>query len=106
VFGPNLLSSVHVLSTLSGLAVSAAAALAYIGPGAGLELVGYAFSLIAMAGVALSAVLLWPVYTLLRWFRGTKHTPPPATPAEADAPPARSDAPIAAQPVAEVAATP
>jgi hypothetical protein len=91
---------------LSGLVLPAACPLAYIGPGAGLELVGYAISLLAMAGVALSAVLLWPVYTLLRWFRRGKPTPPPASPAEVAAPPARSAAPTAAQAVAGVAAKP
>jgi hypothetical protein len=44
--------------------------LAYIGPGAGLDLVGYTMALLAFGVTALSAVLLWPVYAFLRWLRG------------------------------------
>jgi hypothetical protein len=61
-----------------------ASSLGYIGPGAGLEFVTYAVSLLAMAGVALSAVLLWPVYTLLRWLRGPRPPAPPVVPASAN----------------------
>jgi len=56
------------------------APLAYIGPGAGLDLLGYAATLLAFGVTALSAVLLWPVYTLLRWVRGGKKPAEPAAP--------------------------
>jgi hypothetical protein len=56
------------------------ALLAYIGPGAGLDLIPQFLSLLALAGLALSAVLLWPVKTFLRWLRGGKK---PAAPAPA-----------------------
>jgi hypothetical protein len=45
---------------------------AYVGPGAGLELVGYAMSLAAWVGVAFSALFLYPIYSFLRRLRGVK----------------------------------
>jgi hypothetical protein len=48
------------------------AARAYVGPGAGLELVGYAMSLAAWVGVAFSALFLYPIYALVRRLRGRK----------------------------------
>ncbi len=50
---------------------------AYVGPGAGLELVGYSVTLLAWALAAFSAVLLYPVYALLRRFRRGKNAPAP-----------------------------
>jgi hypothetical protein len=73
-----------------------AASFGYIGPGAGLEFVTYAMGLLAMAGVALSAVLLWPVYTLLRWIRGRRQ--PPLTADANQAAPTGGVAPTAARP--------
>jgi hypothetical protein len=70
---------------LSSLRPPAGGVLAYVGPGAGLEWVGYALTLLLYTLTALSAVLLWPVYALLRRLRRGKH--PPASPA-GDAPPA------------------
>jgi hypothetical protein len=46
--------------------------LAYGGPGAGLELVGYFMALLTWMGAAFGAILMWPVYNLLRRFRGAK----------------------------------
>ena len=45
---------------------------AYGGPGAGLEFVPYFVSLVIWVALAASAVVMWPVYRLLRWFRGTE----------------------------------
>lgn len=62
-----------VLMALLAVAVvvlGAAPALAYVGPGAGLELVGYFASLLAWASVVFSAVFLYPLYALLRRVRG------------------------------------
>ncbi len=42
---------------------------AYVGPGPGLELLPHFFSLLAWAGLAGGAVLLWPISALLRWLR-------------------------------------
>jgi hypothetical protein len=44
-------------------------AMAYIGPGPGLELIPSFYSLLAWVGLALGAVLLWPAYALLRNLR-------------------------------------
>jgi hypothetical protein len=41
----------------------------YVGPGAGLELVGYVLGLLIWMGAALGAILLWPLTALLRRFR-------------------------------------
>jgi hypothetical protein len=49
--------------------------MAYVGPGAGLDFVGYALTLGVYGVTAFSAVLLWPVYVLLQWIRGTKKKP-------------------------------
>ena len=43
--------------------------LAYAGPSAGLELLPYFLALLAWAGAALGAVILWPLSALLRRFR-------------------------------------
>ncbi len=52
------------------LLLGANSALAYVGPGADLAFVGYATALLAWALAAFSAILLWPVYALLRRIRG------------------------------------
>jgi len=41
-------------------------ALAYAGPGPGLEMIPYFFSLLTWAGIAVGATLAWPVSSLLR----------------------------------------
>src|SRR5262249_32806349 len=46
--------------------------LAYVGPGAGLELVGYFMALLVSVGVALFTVLLWPFYALRQRIRAAK----------------------------------
>jgi len=66
-------------------------AMAYIGPGGGMEFFGYALGLIAMLGAAFASFVLWPFYKFLGWLRGTKSQgtapPPDATAAVADASP-------------------
>ncbi|GEM_PF-6375670 len=47
-------------------------AMAYIGPGGGMEFIGYAMALIAMLGAAFTSVVLWPFYKFLGWLRGSK----------------------------------
>src|SRR5262245_61836079 len=47
-------------------------ALAYIGPGGGMEFFTYAMWLVAMMGAAFLSFILWPVYKVLGWFRGSK----------------------------------
>ena len=77
MFGLHLLSFLPVSSALSVFPF------AYAGPGVDVQFIGYFFSLLAMVGVAFSAVLMWPVYTLLRWLRGGKAKPPPVAAAVA-----------------------
>lgn len=50
---------------------------AYVGPGAGLDLVGYSFGLLMWMMTAFSAVLLWPAYAFLHRLRGGKGKPAP-----------------------------
>jgi hypothetical protein len=59
------------------LMLACSPALAYIGPGPGLEFVGYFSSLAAMLMVAFSTMLLWPFRALLRWLRGSEDDPSP-----------------------------
>jgi hypothetical protein len=69
VSGRNHLSILPLLLAVVFVLVLAKPAHAYLGPGAGLDQVAYALSLLAAAGVAFSAVLLWPFYALLRLLR-------------------------------------
>jgi hypothetical protein len=54
-------------------------ALAYVGPGAGWELIPYALGLLGWVGVALAAVLLAPVSALVRRIRTARTGSPDAT---------------------------
>jgi hypothetical protein len=49
--------------------------IAYVDPSAGLALLPALLALLAVAGSAAVAVLLWPVTTLLRMIRGRKQAP-------------------------------
>ncbi len=53
-------------------------AMAYVGPGAGMEFVGYAMSLMTWIGLALFSVMLYPIYSLRQWLRGKKNESPAA----------------------------
>ncbi len=59
------------------LLLATTVASAYVGPGPGLELFSVFASLVAWVFLAVSTVLLWPFYTLVRWLRGSspKQTP-------------------------------
>lgn len=52
--------------TLTTILLAPASALAYVGPGAGLGLLGALWGLLAALGVALMFILAWPVRRLLR----------------------------------------
>jgi hypothetical protein len=67
---------------LAALLLWTGSASAYIGPGAGLDFIPYALTLLAFGLTAFSAILLWPVHALIRWIRGRKHPSAPATPTE------------------------
>ena len=87
--GRNLSTVCKGLLALSVLLLGADRALAYVGPGADVTFISYFMTLLVWGVVAFSAVLLWPVYALLRMLRGRKDrpaTPPPeAAPEEARA---------------------
>jgi hypothetical protein len=70
------------LLVLFALLLWTGSASAYIGPGAGLDFIPYALTLLAFGLTAFSAILLWPIHVLLRWIRGRKNPPAPATPTE------------------------
>ena len=59
---------------------------AYVGPGAGLEFLGYFVSLLVLVVTAFSTMLLWPVYAFVRWMRGGKTSPVADERAESDVP--------------------
>jgi hypothetical protein len=61
-----------ILWTITVAAVLSGNAMAYIGPGSGMEFFGSAMSLLALVGVAFLSILMWPFYTFMRWLRGTK----------------------------------
>jgi hypothetical protein len=85
VSGRNPPSILPVLFAVVFVLIVAKPAHAYLGPGAGLDQVVYAMSLFAAAGVAFSAVLLWPFYALLRLLRrkpATTVNPAATTPSQ------------------------
>jgi hypothetical protein len=70
VRGRDLSPVCKVLLTFSVLLLGADRALAYVGPGADVTFISSAMTLLAWVLAAFSAVLLWPVYALLRRIRG------------------------------------
>jgi hypothetical protein len=52
-----------------------AQALAYVGPGPGLEVIPCLYALLSVAGMAFSAVLIWPFTAVLRRIRRTSDGP-------------------------------
>ena len=77
--GPRLSLSGKILLTLAVLLLWASSASAYVGPGAGLDLIPYALTIMAFAMTAFWAVLSWPIYALLRRLRGKDKLVPPTT---------------------------
>jgi hypothetical protein len=76
-------------------------AIAYIGPGAGMEFFGYAIGLLSLVGVALLGVLMWPFQTFMRWLRHSK--PPIAIEQSTDARSESNDSPKAPCEIADAA---
>jgi len=70
----NVLSAVSVVFALLFLLLLANNAQAYIGPGAGLDLIPYAVSLGSVMVAASFGILLWPFYAVLRLIRGKRET--------------------------------
>jgi len=77
--GLRLPPSGKVLLTLVVLLLWASSASAYVGPGAGLDLIPYALTIMAFALTAFWAVFSWPIYALLRRIRGKAKLVPPTT---------------------------
>jgi hypothetical protein len=71
--GHNLSTVSRILFAFSFLLLGADRAMAYVGPGAGITFVNHAMTLLAWVLAALSAVLLWPAYALLRRIRRRKN---------------------------------
>ena len=67
--GRNLATVCKVVLALTVLLLATGPTLAYVGPGAGITFSSYALTLLVCILVAVSAVLLWPVYALFRWIR-------------------------------------
>jgi hypothetical protein len=72
---PKLTLAIGALAVLVALWAEPAAA--YIGPGAGITMLGALWGVIVAVFLAIGAVLFWPIRLLLRKMR----KPPPAVPA-------------------------
>lgn len=64
--------SIVALWTIAATLLLTRNAMAYVGPGAGMEFIGYAMSLAAMIGIAFFSIIMWPFYAFMRWIRGPK----------------------------------
>jgi hypothetical protein len=71
--GRNLFTVCKVLLALSVLLLAADRAMAYAGPGVDVTFISSMMALLWWVLAAFSAILLWPVYALLRWARGRKN---------------------------------
>jgi hypothetical protein len=76
----------------AALCLAPSPAFAYVGPGAGVSLIGAAFGLIAAVVSAIGFVLLWPIRALLKKRRAARKADEPAA---ADAPSAGDRGPTA-----------
>ena len=63
---------VIIVMTMILLLGAAEPVFAYVGPGAGLEYAGYFMALATTVGVAFLSMLMYPIYSVIRFFRGTK----------------------------------
>ena len=68
------------VARLLGLTLSGPA-MAYIGPGAGITMLGALWGVVVAVFLAIGAVLFWPIRALIRKMKGT----PPATVSHQDA---------------------
>lgn len=68
------------VALLLGLTLSGPA-MAYIGPGAGITMLGALWGVVVAVFLAIGAVLFWPIRALIRKVKGT----PPATVSRQDA---------------------
>lgn len=77
-----------IVLAFSVLLLAADSVMAYVGPGVDVTLIGQFFTLIGFAVAACSAVLMYPIYAILRRIRGRRgsQTPLP-TPDQVASPP-------------------
>jgi membrane protein implicated in regulation of membrane protease activity len=68
-----------------GLSLIATPAFAYIGPGAGITVLGALWGVVVAVVLALAAVLLWPLRALLRRRRKATRPAEASAPAESEA---------------------
>ena len=75
-----------LLLSAGGLVAAATPALAYVGPGAGLSLLGALWGVLFAVFAALAFVVIWPVRRLIKRRSGgrTYRVPPPASPSGAE----------------------
>jgi hypothetical protein len=74
--GRDLTTAFKVLLALVVVLLGANRALAYAGPGVDVTFINTAMTLLLWVGAMFSAVLLWPLYTLLGWIRRRKNKSP------------------------------
>jgi hypothetical protein len=64
--------AIAMLATIAAALVISNNAMAYIGPGSGLEFIGYGLGLVIMLGAAFLSAIMWPVYVVWHKVRGKK----------------------------------
>lgn len=71
------------LAAIIAMVFAASPAFAYIGPGAGISMLGALWAVIAGIVLAIAGLLIWPIRALMR--RRKAHTAPASTNAMSDA---------------------
>lgn len=69
------MTSIARVLVAAAIAVAAAPAAAYIGPGSGISLLGGIWSVLVGIVLALAAILFWPIRLMIRRMRGRKSGP-------------------------------
>ncbi|MFW6158359.1 MAG: hypothetical protein ACOC8E_03280 [Planctomycetota bacterium] len=72
--------------------------LAYVGPGAGITLLGTLLIVLGAVLLAVFGVLLWPLRALVRAIRGTRESPGEESPVGEEEPPSQEQPGAADQP--------
>jgi hypothetical protein len=88
MLGRNFSTVGRIVLALSVLLLAADSVMAYIGPGVDVSLIGQFMALLWLAVAAASAVLMYPIYAILRRIRGRRGSPTPVPePDKSAAPP-------------------
>lgn len=75
MLGRNFFIFGKIVLAVSVLLLAADSVMAYVGPGVDVTLIGQFFTLIGFAVAACSAVLMYPIYAILRRIRGHRGNP-------------------------------